>query len=198
MHYNTRISNNLINNSHKHRTSFISKFKRLKKKCKTVPNIIKVSKEIENSILKLELLKSTNQISNTKYNTEMFGWLRTQQELLNILDVLLDNLKVENIVDNQSYRYKARFNITIDNISDIKGYNKLQELGFYNKNNNPNGVVKDHRFSIKSGLVLNIPPEYLGNINNCEFLTHKDNILKSSNNSLTFEEFCKLTNYCPV
>ena len=85
----------------------------------------------------------------------------------------------------------------MDNIEYVKGYDLLQRIGFYNKNTNPNGVVRDHRFSIKSGIIANIPPEFLGNINNCEFLPHKNNLIKSDKNSISLEEFCRITKYIP-
>ena len=184
-------------NSHvnkKYQSSFRNKYTRLKKKCKTLSLVHLVSSEIENSINKLERLHYNKDISNNRYRIELFGWQKAQKTLLSNLDLILSSLKDEEI-DKSSYRYKAKFNITLDNIEDIKGYELLQRLGYYNKDSNSKGVVKDHRLSIKTGITLKIPPNYLGNINNCEFLTYKDNITKSSNNSILLEEFCKLTNF---
>lgn len=184
--------NRLYIDSHpnkKYQDSFRSKYTRLKRKCKDVESIYKVSLEIENSINKLQSIE----LSKTKYNIELFGWQKTQKTLLNNVDAILENIKRP--LDKSTYRYKASFNITLDNIEHIKGYSLLQKLGFYNRQTNPNGVVKDHRFSIKSGILLNIPPKYLGHIDNCEFLTYEDNLVKSSNNSISLDDFCHLTNY---
>lgn len=154
----------------------------------------KASEYLEAKILEL---KNRN-LSNRQYRINISIYEKVQSELHKILPVLVEQLYVYSKIDKSSYRYKARFTITLDNISEIKGYNLLQKYGYYNKNTNPTGVVKDHRFSIKSGIDAKIPPKYLGNINNCEFLLYKDNILKSSKNSISFNEFCSLTGYNPA
>lgn len=126
---------------------------------------------------------------------------RVSKNLKNIIPVLLEDLFEEEnpppltVSEKQRYRYLARFKINAQNVSSIKGYELLQKVGYYNKFSNPNGVVKDHRFSIKSGISMRIPPEFLGNLNNCEFILYKDNLIKSSDNSLSFENFCYLTGY---
>jgi len=175
-----------------------SNLKNLKSNCGTVEGLICTSKRIDNTLIKLESMKGTSDTSNRKIKRHIIIWKQIQKDLFNLLELLLDKIDREEKLDKSTYRYKASFDITIDNISSIKGYSLLQRLGFYNRNTNPGGVVKDHRFSIKSGQLLNIPPEYLGDINNCEFLTYSDNIKKSSNNSVSFDEFCKLTSYCPA
>lgn len=175
-----------------------SNLEKLKSNYATVEGLIRTSKRIDNTLLKLESMKGNSDTSNRTLKRHIIIWKQIQKDLFNLLEVLLDKIDREEKLDKSTYRYKASFDITIDNISSIKGYSLLQKLGFYNRNTNPNGVVKDHRFSIKSGQILNIPPEYLGNINNCEFLTYSDNLKKSSNNSISFEEFCRLTSYCPA
>jgi hypothetical protein len=175
-----------------------SNLEKLKSNCATVEGLIRTSRRIDNTLIKLESMKGTSDTSNRKIKRHIIIWKQIQKDLFNLLEILLDKIDREEKLDKSTYRYKASFNITIDNISSIKGYSLLQRLGFYNRNTNPDGVVKDHRFSIKSGQLLNIPPEYLGDINNCEFLTYSDNIKKSSNNSVSFDEFCKLTSYCPA
>ena len=172
-----------------------SNIKRLKKNCSTIEGVKRTSNRVENSINKLYRLKATGGISNTKFKLALCVWQRTQKELYNYRLVLLNKAQEAELEeDKASYRYRARFKITVDNIETIKGYNLLCSLGFYSKINNPNGVVKDHRFSIKSGMLLGIPAEQLGNINNCEFLSYQNNLKKSSNNSITLEEFNKI---CP-
>lgn len=148
-------------------------------KIKKLPNMVKQYKDLSK---KLRLL------------------LFVRKSLANVVHAIVSSIQEEiewTPEEKSSYRYKARFNITWENIRYIEGYELLQKIGFYNREINPNGAVKDHRFSIKSGIDLNIPPKYLGNTANCEFLSFKDNIKKSSSNSITFEEFCNLTSYCP-
>ena len=167
---------------------FSSKFKQLKRDCKTVDEVIQVSNRIENTFIKLKDLKRNNELSNTKYKLHLSVWQKIQKELFLILPVLLSNLDRIDKIDSNTYRYKARFHITLENISSIKGYELLQKLGFYCRETNANGVVKDHRFSIKAGKLLDLPPELLGNINNCEFLTNIDNLRKKEKCSISLEE----------
>ena len=96
-----------------------------------------------------------------------------------------------------NYRYLARFKFYIStDLSKIKGYDLLKKLGFYNKDNNSQGCVLDHRLSIHYGLTNKIEPHILGHLCNCEFLSYSDNLLKSSNSSITYEQLLEeITNY---
>jgi hypothetical protein len=64
----------------------------------------------------------------------------------------------------------------------------LLEKGKYNKDSNPNGVVKDHMISIKYGEDNSVDPQIIGHIMNCEFLSNIDNLKKSSDCSLSLME----------
>lgn len=94
------------------------------------------------------------------------------------------------LYDIKKYRYKCSFSITPDNITKIKGYDKLEKYGWYSKTN-PKGVVKDHRVSIKYGYDNNISPEIIGHLGNCEFLTYNENSIKSNKCSITLKELKK-------
>lgn len=111
-----------------------------------------------------------------------------------ISDAIEEQLNKESKEDASRYRYKARFRFnSILDFKKVKGYNLLQKYGFYNKNTNPSGVVKDHRFSIAEGIRRNIDPYILGSLYNCEFLLYKDNILKRDRCSISYEQ---LLNIC--
>lgn len=84
------------------------------------------------------------------------------------------------------YRYDCRFKIDATNISLIKGYDLLLQNGLYSEQN-PNGVVKDHRVSVKYGYDNDVPAEMIGHIKNCEFLRFRDNLAKSKGCSLSLE-----------
>lgn len=86
------------------------------------------------------------------------------------------------------YRYLASFRLHPTELRYIKGFNKLVELGWYNRESNPKGVVKDHRLSIKFGHANKIDPALLAHPANCEFLTVAENAHKSCNSSLTLLE----------
>lgn len=67
---------------------------------------------------------------------------------------------------------------------EIQGKEKIKEIGFYNGKTNKNGLVRDHRFSRKSGFSLGVFPEILRHPVNCELISHGDNIRKKQNKSI--------------
>jgi hypothetical protein len=75
---------------------------------------------------------------------------------------------------------------------DVIGSNLVKERGFYNKNNKK-GLVRDHRYSRRSGFENMIFPEIIRHPYNCELISHSDNIRKQQNktidsNSITLED----------
>lgn len=169
-------------------------------KCTSVTAILTESKALQEEVSNIQaelscLCPTKNNRAYKKCKLKLKRAVKAQKSLGNAAQAILASAQEDASLNKQSYRYKARFVINGENISYIKGYELLQKVGFYNRINNPLGVVRDHRFSIKSGMDLNIPPEYLGNISNCEFLLFKDNLVKSSSNSISLEEFCELSGY---
>jgi len=70
------------------------------------------------------------------------------------------------------------------------------ENDVFNGISNPHGIVRDHRFSRRSGFELKIFPEILRHPCNCEILKNADNISKGKNNSISLEElFKRIINY---
>lgn len=90
------------------------------------------------------------------------------------------------------YRYLAGFQFNALELRHIKGFDKLVSLGWYNKDTNLRGVVKDHRLSVKFGFDNKLDPVMLGHPANCEFLTVKENARKSSECSLSVLQLQKL------
>lgn len=86
------------------------------------------------------------------------------------------------------YRKKCEFILNYEIINKIDGFNKLNKLGWYHPTNNPFGVTKDHKISIKFGFDNNISPIYLRHPANCEFLTLRENSHKNYRCSLTLPE----------
>jgi len=103
-----------------------------------------------------------------------------------ITSLLVRDLLRENVQKRINKRIKL---LTKDLRKDCKTLSGLKTVS--DRINNT--INKLH--SIKSGKLLGIEPERLGNINNCEFLTYNDNLKKSSNNMYSLEEFNKI---CPA
>lgn len=85
------------------------------------------------------------------------------------------------------YRNCCRF-ILDENIELIDGYNLLKKYGWYKKDLNEFGVVKDHKYSINQGYLNRIDPKIMSHPMNCEFLFFRDNLKKSDQCSISFDE----------
>ena len=88
-------------------------------------------------------------------------------------------ISLDNRTDIKDYYIKANW---IDRMFDLIICNRqkklLSECGVFNNRNNPNGVVRDHMLSRRTGFELGVFPEILRHPANCEILTLKDNIKK--------------------
>lgn len=71
---------------------------------------------------------------------------------------------------------------------DIDGKEKLKEIGIFNIETNKNGLVRDHKFSRKSGFLLSVFPEIVRHPVNCELIRHSENISKRKKNSITLDQ----------
>lgn len=78
------------------------------------------------------------------------------------------------------YHYSAQFDLTL-----------LETHGWYaasNKGNNPNGISRDHMYSVSDGYANKIDPSILSHPANCRLVLHKDNQRKHSKSIITLEE----------
>ena len=60
--------------------------------------------------------------------------------------------------------------------------------GWYHPNTNPNGVSRDHMFSIKDGYKQHVDPSILRHPANCQLLQHTNNMAKGINSSIKLTE----------
>lgn len=69
--------------------------------------------------------------------------------------------------------------------NDISNKEKelLKERGIFNNKTNTRGVVRDHMYSRKSGFLMGVFPEILRHPENCNIITHSDNVKKKSGNN---------------
>ena len=108
----------------------------------------------------------------------------TQQEYL-----LLPEFKR---TDADRYRYLCSFNIHPSDLYRVAGYDLLVKVGYFNKDTNPGGVVKDHRLSINTAYTGKLNPDLVKHPANCEFLTVSDNARKGARDSLTIPDLLHL------
>lgn len=152
---------------------------------------IKNKMEIELSYRgKLSWLSKNIEIAKQKeWNSRCAELIIIRDDLINDMQrIQHDDLCTYSNIQN--YRRLCDFKINLNNIRIIKGYEKLVHLGWYNQLNNPYGVVKDHRLSIKFGFDNKVPFNLVGHPANCEFLTVKENNQKSDRCSLTLDQLC--------
>ena len=62
----------------------------------------------------------------------------------------------------------------------VPSYGLLEEFKVYNSYTNTKGVVRDHIYSRKSGWINLVFPEILRHPENCQIITHSDNVKKKT------------------
>jgi hypothetical protein len=72
-------------------------------------------------------------------------------------------------------------NVLDYNMQDIE---KVNKIGFYNGKTNKKGLVRDHKFSRKSGFEMLVFPEIIRHPINCEFISHGENIRKKQSKEI--------------
>ncbi len=78
------------------------------------------------------------------------------------------------------YYRQAKFSKEVFYYLNNKDRNKLKKFGLFSYKNS-RGVVRDHKFSVKSGFILNVPPIILRHPVNCRIIFHKENVSNAMN-----------------
>jgi len=89
------------------------------------------------------------------------------------------------------YRQLCEFDFDLKDYPDKFNFKLIKDFGWYkakNRGDNPNGVNRDHMYSIKDGFVNNISPEIIKHPANCELVLHQDNLKKHTNSSISLNE----------
>lgn len=134
----------------------------------TLSNTFSLSEEAKKKIGEKSRQKFTEEFKRRTYQTMVERGFWTAKEDL-------DPYKF--------YREISNWRINVLNF-EIEGKDKIKEFGFYNGKTNKNGLVRDHRFSRKSGFNLGVFPEILRHPVNCELIFHGDNIRKKQSKSI--------------
>ena len=109
-------------------------------------------------------------------------------------DRCLKEYKRRNMTEYQKYKSDSLFKFNLADYSDEFDFSLIRKYGWYsptNKNNNLNGVSRDHIFSVKEGFELKIDPLLLAHPANCRLMIHNDNISKNKKSDITYEELLK-------
>lgn len=81
--------------------------------------------------------------------------------------------KLEDQEDAEIYYKQANWIVRMFDIVESNGL--LKKYGVYNTTTNKIGVVRDHKFSRKSGFILKVFPEILRHPANCQIITNAEN-----------------------
>lgn len=90
-----------------------------------------------------------------------------------------------------NYKKECMFRFSLKDYPDEFDFELIEKYGFYspaNKNNNLNGVSRDHMYSVYEGYKNNISPKIISHPANCKLLKHTDNISKNKKCSITLDE----------
>jgi len=97
-----------------------------------------------------------------------------------------------------SYKEAARFYTPYYLWPKLKGYELLEQFGWYHPTKNPNGVSRDHMYSVKDGWDNKVPFNIINHPANCCLMINKDNNIKGRKSSITLEELnCRVENWRP-
>jgi hypothetical protein len=91
----------------------------------------------------------------------------------------------------QKYRIDSNFKFNLKDYADEFDFSLVKKHGWYsptNKNNNLNGVSRDHMFSVREGFEKGIDPKIISHPANCRLMIHNDNISKNKKSVITIEE----------
>lgn len=86
------------------------------------------------------------------------------------------------------YRNKCKFRFNIYDYKNEFDLKLLKEHGWYNRNNNKNGVSRDHLYSVKEGFINKVDFKLLSHPANCKLILQKDNRKKSHRSDIILEQ----------
>lgn len=99
--------------------------------------------------------------------------------------------KRKHLTEYKKYKLDTIFKFDLKTYKDEYDFNLIEKYGWYsptNKNNNLNGVSRDHIFSVKEGFNQNINPLIIAHPANCRLIKQNDNSSKHSKCEITLEE----------
>lgn len=97
----------------------------------------------------------------------------------------------KNMDEYQKYRVDSNFKFSLNEYPNEFDFTLVERYGWYsptNKNNNLNGVSRDHMFSVREGFEKGIDPKIISHPANCRLMIHNDNISKNKKSVITIEE----------
>lgn len=91
----------------------------------------------------------------------------------------------------KKYKQDTIFKFSLNDYPDHFEFELIEEHGWYsptNKNNNLNGVSRDHMLSVRQGFELGLDPFILAHPANCKLMIHNENISKNKRSSISLDD----------
>lgn len=152
----------------------------------------KVSKETKNKIsFKLKLYYKNNPKKKEKNKASVFKIRKCKTCNSALKNTKLKYCENCTFTYYSIYRPKCEFKFNIFHYPLWFDLELIREHGLYsptNKNNNLNGVSRDHMISVKYAFDNNIDYKLIKHPANCALLLHKDNNIKKTNCSIQIED----------
>jgi hypothetical protein len=89
---------------------------------------------------------------------------------------------------SRDYREACVFRFSPELHPDKFDLTLVETIGWFNRKSNPNGLVKDHMYSVADGAVNDVPVTVINHPANCQLITYQENASKFSKSSITLEE----------
>jgi hypothetical protein len=86
------------------------------------------------------------------------------------------------------YWNDCQFKFNVYDLPQIYGFDLLHKHKWYNYKTNPNGITRDHMYSIMDGWINNVDPQIICHPANCQILLARDNFSKNNSSSITLEQ----------
>lgn len=132
------------------------------------------------------------EIYNWSYKADIGTFLKSlgiqRRNLSQAINNYNRHIGIETTDEKQKYWKNCRFRLTGKDIPNIHGFELMKTHRMYHPVNNTNGVSRDHMVSIFDGWKHGYDPTHIGHPANCRFILQSENLKKSSNSVITYEQ----------
>lgn len=123
----------------------------------------------------------------SKSCTAKYREFKTFMEKLNAAQSEYERIKLE----FRRYRVQVSFTFSLKNFPDEFDFSLIEKYGMYkakNRGDNPDGISRDHMYSVKDGFLNKVDPKIIAHPANCCLIQQRQNASKYSKSSITLEE----------
>lgn len=158
--------------------------------CKKEWNIIKICKWCGKKFQNKKYSKSSCCCSS---HSQKYATTLKYEKLINLAknDLLKLQLKLK------LYRQQCAFTFSLNQYPEEFDFELIKKYGWYkakNHGDNPNGISRDHMYSVKDGFLNNVDPKIISHPANCKLVFQKENASKKDKSSISLSELIERIN----